>query len=376
MSGLYFHIPFCKQACHYCDFHFSTNLSRQNEIVDGLLLEMSMRKEYLTNKTLSSIYFGGGTPSLLDEKQLERIFQQINKQFEIKKDCEITLEANPDDLSMSKLESLKQVGVNRLSIGVQSFDDDVLKFLNRSHDSTMAQEALRIARKVGFDNISIDLIYAIPDQGTEKLQQNITTALSFEPEHLSAYSLTIEPKTVFGNWVGKNKLKPVDDTLNADQFALLRIELTKAGYEHYEISNYCKPGLYSKHNSSYWKQEAYLGIGPSAHSYNGSSRQFNVSNNAQYIKSIKENKIPSQREELTIENKINEFIFTTLRTLWGCDLKKLIEMYSYDMISHQGEYLEKLSINGLITIEQDVLKLTFKGMLVADQISLDLLVES
>lgn len=374
MPGLYFHIPFCKQACHYCDFHFSTDLTRTDEMVDALVQELTLQKEYLNDKKLSSIYFGGGTPSLLKANHFEKIFNAIGSLYHLEETCEITLEANPDDLTTDKLNTLLNAGINRLSIGVQSFDDGVLKFINRAHNSKMAIAALENARKVGFENFSLDLIYAIPGQNDDKLIGNINTALQFAPEHISAYGLTIEPKTVFGNWASKKKLTPVEENINADQFEIISNAFTEHGYEHYEISNYCKPGNYSMHNSSYWKQIPYLGIGPSAHSYNKTSRQYNISNNTGYIKAIKNNEVPFQIETLSIENQINEYIFTTLRTMWGCNLEVLKLEYQFDLLSQHKTYLDKLIAKNLATLNNDKLILTKKGKLLADQISLDLMV--
>ncbi|HRK53771.1 MAG TPA: radical SAM family heme chaperone HemW [Cyclobacteriaceae bacterium] len=374
MPGLYFHIPFCKQACYYCDFHFSTNLSRTEEMVDAIAQELALQKNYLANKKLTSIYFGGGTPSLLKANHFEKIFNAIDNFFQLDAACEITLEANPDDLSAAQLNMFLAAGINRLSIGIQSFDDQVLKFLNRSHDSKIAITALENVRKAGFENFSLDLIYAIPGQNNTQLKHNIKTAIQFSPVHISAYSLTIEPKTVFGNWVSKKKLTPVEETINAGQFELISNELTEQGYEHYEISNYSKPGYYSRHNSSYWKQTPYLGIGPSAHSYNRVSRQFNISNNAVYIKSIQNSEIPFQLEMLTKENKINEYVFTTLRTMWGCNLELLMDEYQFDLMGQNKAYLDKLIQQGMVTLHNNSLSLTKKGKLLADQISLDLMV--
>ncbi|HCM76745.1 MAG TPA: coproporphyrinogen III oxidase [Cytophagales bacterium] len=373
MPGLYFHIPFCKQACHYCDFHFSTNLSRISDLVDAIVKELLLQKEYLADKKINSIYFGGGTPSILEQQHLDKIFEQIHNLYKLDTSCEITLEANPDDLTKTKVAALIKSGINRLSIGIQSFDDPVLKFLNRAHNAEMALSALDNVRNAGFKNISLDLIYAIPGQDHDAVKKNIEMAMRFTPEHLSAYSLTIEPKTVFGNWSLKDKLTPVDEAINAEQFEIISSHLIGYGYEHYEISNYCKPEYYSKHNSSYWKQEPYLGIGPSAHSYNKESRQFNISNNASYLKSIAQNKVPYQRETLTRENMINEFVFTTLRTIWGCDLNKLQDEYQFNLHDHRKKYLEELMANELVTLNNQVLRLTQKGKLLADQISLDLM---
>lgn len=374
MPGLYIHIPFCKQACHYCDFHFSTNLSGQDEMVDALCQEIRLQKDYFQDRALDSIYFGGGTPSLLSRRHLELLFLCIHEVFSPNPDCEITLEANPDDLTGDGSKLLWTAGVNRLSIGVQSFDDQVLKFLNRAHDGTMAQQALENCRAAGFKNISIDLIYAIPNQDHAVLESNMNKALAFAPEHFSAYSLTIEPKTVFGNWVSKEKIIPATEEFSTTQFEMLSSRLTAAGYEHYEISNFCQPGFFSRHNSSYWTQAEYLGIGPGAHSYNTQTRQFNIKNNAQYIKSIKLGQVPCEVEFLSKENKINEYVFTTLRTSMGCNLEKIKKDFEFDMLDAYSKYIENLVTNQLAVIDNNVLRLTFKGKLLADQIALDLMV--
>lgn len=374
MPGLYIHIPFCKQACYYCDFHFSTNLNRTEEMVEALVQELTLQKYYLDNKKLTSIYFGGGTPSLLKAHHFEKIFSAIGNLYQADEACEVTLEANPDDLSVAQLDMFFKAGVNRLSIGIQSFDDEILKFINRVHDSKMAIAALENSRKVGFENFSLDLIYAIPGQGTSQLKNNIKTALQFSPKHISAYALTIEPKTVFGNWASRKKIIPVDEAINAEQFEVISDMFTAHGYDHYEISNYCKPGHYSIHNSSYWKQEPYLGIGPSAHSYNKISRQYNISNNAAYLKAIGNQEVPFQLELLTHENKINEYVFTTLRTMWGCNLELLRSEYQFDLFTQNKPYLEKLVTKNLATLNNDILILTKKGKLLADQITVDLMV--
>ncbi len=343
-------------------------------MVEALVQELSLQKNYLDNTRLTSIYFGGGTPSLLKAHHFEKIFNAIGNLYQFDPTCEVTLEANPDDLFPAQLDVFLKAGVNRLSIGIQSFDDQILKFMNRAHDSKMALAALDNVRNSGFDNFSLDLIYAIPGQDNDHLKHNIKTALQFSPEHISAYALTIEPKTVFGNWASKKKLMPVDETINAEQFEVISNALIESGYEHYEISNYCKPGYYSRHNSSYWKQEPYLGIGPSAHSYNKVSRQFNISNNAAYLKAIENQKVPFQMEVLTQENKINEYVFTTLRTMWGCNLELLNREYQFDLLAQNKTYLDKLVAKDLATLHNNVLRLTKKGELLADQISLDLMV--
>ena len=375
MAGLYLHIPFCKQACYYCDFHFSTSQEHRHGLITNVANELRLQKDYLNGESVDTIYFGGGTPSLLTSQEMETISEAIHASYPIADRPEITLEANPDDLNGIKLEELKQLGINRLSIGIQSFDDAILKSLNRVHDSHQAVRCVRDARNAGFDNISIDLIYAIPGQNPGIWEKNVERALSFSPEHLSSYSLTIEEKTAFGKWQKKGKIHAVEEELVAQQFELLMDLTLSAGYEHYEISNFCKPGFHSRHNSSYWKQQTYLGIGPSAHSYDGASRQFNVSNNAFYSKAIEQGRIPFEREVLTKENKINEYIFTTLRTVWGCHLEKVKLDFGVDLYQKNRVYLTELQEKELVVIENDILKLTRSGKLLADKIAADLFID-
>jgi oxygen-independent coproporphyrinogen III oxidase len=375
MAGIYIHIPFCKQACYYCDFHFSTNLSASKEMSASLGREIEMRRGYIDNP-VGTIYFGGGTPSLVETADLALLIEKIRASFDLTHNVEITIEANPDDLSEPKLESLKAIGVNRLSIGIQSFDDTVLRMLNRAHDSSMATAAISSARKAGFDNISIDLIYSIPSQAPAQWEQNIIRALDLAPEHISAYSLTIEEKTVFGRWRAKGKIVPVAEDVSAEEFDILLNLLEKAGYEHYEISNFARPGFYSRHNSSYWKREKYMGIGPSAHSFNGSSRQFNVSNNYEYIRAIARGETPASVEILSDEDQINDFLLTTLRTSWGTDLEKLRNELKYDLMNMRQNYIHTLIQNHLAVVRNDHLILTREGKFVADKISSDLFVPS
>lgn len=374
MAGLYFHIPFCKQACYYCDFHFSTSQNLKTDLIGALCAELEMQKEYLQNEPVETIYFGGGTPSLLSECNLESLFTAIGKNF-VLSDPEVTLEANPDDLSGQNLAMLKRVGINRLSIGVQSFDDGILRFLNRAHSSSDALRCLDLARNEGFDNISVDLIYAIPGQDNDLWKKNMETAIAFSPEHISAYSLTIEARTVFGHRQKKGLFPTEPDEVTAAQMEILMDESGKAGYQHYEISNFCRPGFYSRHNSSYWQQKKYLGIGPSAHSYNGSSRQSNISNNPLYIQSIAQGKLPCEVEVLSRANKINEYLLTTLRTVWGCSLNHLRIQLFYDLLKEKEQEITQFRKLALISIQGDLLILTQKGKLLADQIASDLFIK-
>jgi oxygen-independent coproporphyrinogen III oxidase len=373
MAGLYIHVPFCRQACHYCDFHFSTSRENFDSMIHALCNELEIQKNYLEKEPLETIYFGGGTPSLLSKHQLQILLDTIHRNFSTS-EVEITLEANPDDLNQENLILLKQAGVNRLSIGIQSFDDNVLKFLNRAHSSREALTCLDQARKVGFDNISIDLMYAIPGQDDDLWKKNMEKVIEFSPEHISAYSLTIEEKTVFGNWQKKGKFLSESEDIAASQMETLMKQIGDAGYEQYEISNFCKLGFYSRHNSSYWQQKKYLGIGPSAHSYNGESRQFNVANNPLYIQSINQGKVPFQLEILSRENKINEYLFTRLRTKWGCDLNYLQSRHDYDLLQENHQKIATLLSQGFIQINNNILLLTQKAKLVADRIASDLFV--
>jgi oxygen-independent coproporphyrinogen-3 oxidase len=372
MAGIYFHIPFCKQACHYCDFHFSTNQEKKGEMVDALVRELELQKTYLGGEPVETVYFGGGTPSLLSVAEIETLLQAVAKNFTRVPAGEITLEANPDDLHAEKLVALRTAGVNRLSIGIQSFDDQVLHFLHRAHSASAAQQCLEQARAAGFNNISLDLIYAIPGQPVETWRENILRALSFAPEHISSYSLTIEEKTAFGKWAATGKLKAVEDDLAAAQLEMLVEMLDTAGYEQYEVSNFARPGYYSRHNSSYWQQKKYLGIGPSAHSYDGQSRQYNVANNHLYLRGLQADKIPFTREALTPEDVINDYLLTTLRTSWGTDLRKLRQEFQYDLQALHGPYLDTLCVESLAIVSGDTLRLTRRGKMLADKIAADL----
>ena len=376
MAGIYIHIPFCKQACHYCDFHFSTNLGTRHELIGALFKEIELQKNYLQNEVIDTIYFGGGTPSLLQAKEIETLLNTIYSHHSVNPKAEITLEANPDDLSKGKIQELYSLSINRLSIGIQSFEDSVLKFFNRAHHAKEAIQCVEDARKAGFRNLSLDLIYAVPGQDHIQWMKNIEKAIQLGPEHISSYTLTIEEKTAFGKWAKAGKLKSVEEKFAAEEFEILMNHLEEAGYEHYEISNFCRPGFQSKHNSNYWKQAKYLGIGPSAHSYNGDSRQFNVSNNALYQQSLKKDEVPFELETLSRENKINEYIFTTLRTSWGCDFSYLKKAFGYDLLLIQSAYLHDLTKQGLINLNQGTITLTRKGKFVADQIALDLFLSS
>jgi oxygen-independent coproporphyrinogen-3 oxidase len=343
MAGLYLHIPFCKQACYYCDFHFSTDISGRREIIEAMARELTLQSDYL-HEVISTIYFGGGTPSLLTAQEIDFLFDAIRQHFHTEPG-EVTLEANPDDLTKEKAKALKRAGINRLSIGIQSFDDSLLRFLNRAHTASVSRECLQVV-------------------------------INHSPEHISAYALTVEDRTVFGNWQKRGKLHPMGEEDAARQFEILMDVLGEAGYEQYEISNFCKRGFHARHNSNYWNQSHYLGVGPSAHSYNGACRQFNVRNNALYVRSINQGKVPFELETLTPENKINEFILTGLRTQSGCNLYLLRTVLNDDLLSRCGEYIGKLTQEGLATLTEGTLRLTRKGKLLADKISEDLMISA
>jgi oxygen-independent coproporphyrinogen III oxidase len=376
MAGIYLHIPFCKQACYYCDFHFSTNTSIRAQMITAMADEIQLQRDYLAGERINTIYFGGGTPSILTRNEIEILLKTMYRNFQVNSDAEVTLEANPDDLSFEKLADLRALGVNRLSIGIQSFQDQVLKALNRVHDTVSARGCVNLARDAGFNNISIDLIYAIPGQSDDEWRENIRIAARLEPDHISSYSLTIEDKTVFGRWAASGKLKPVEDDLAAHQLEILVDELEQRGYYQYEVSNFSKPGFESKHNSSYWKQEKYLGVGPSAHSYNLHTRQYNISNNHLYIKSILEGKVPFELEQLSREDHVNEYLLTTLRTSWGVNLEKLRERFQYDVVTTNEAFIDELRKRNLAVIDDGFLRLTKSGKLLADKISSELFLVS
>lgn len=376
MSAIYVHIPYCKQACHYCDFHFSTNASTKTQMVEAICKEITLQSNYLEGKVLQSIYFGGGTPSLLSEQELGNILETIRLIFPIDKNPEITLEANPDDLSPIKLRELKNLGINRLSIGIQSFHEPFLAWTNRTHHAEQAENCVKLAQDIGFENITIDLMYAFPAENHAIWHSDLQKALALGVPHISAYCLTIEPKTVFGNWQRKGKIQPINEEFSAQQFEILVNTLVANGFEHYEISNFAKPPYYSRHNTNYWKKGTYLGIGASAHSYNGQSRQFNVSNNALYIKSIQQGVIPFEKEILNLTDHINEYLMVSLRTIWGCDIAFLKEKYGYDILKDEKNLTRLLNyqVNKLLAIENDKIILTSRGKLLADEIAGNLFV--
>lgn len=370
MAGIYIHIPFCRQHCHYCNFHFSTSLRYKDEMITAFLREAELQKDYLGAETIETIYLGGGTPSLLSIEEIKIILEKIKQLHIISSEAEITLEANPDDIDEDKLSGWKAAGINRLSIGVQSFFDEDLQWMNRAHTSNDAIRSLEMARKM-FDNITIDLIYGTPQLTNEKWKQNVDTVLSSDIPHISCYALTVEPKTPLHKMIKQQKSPDVNPDKQSEQFLLLMKWMEEARYEHYEISNFAKPGHRSRHNSSYWQGKKYLGLGPSAHSFNGSTRQWNISNNNIYTASINAGKVPYEIEKLTLTQQINEYIMTSLRTAEGMNLDVLEEQFAVNSTEITGK-AEKYTNNKLLKLENNSLVLTRKGKLLADGIAADL----
>tara|TARA_R100001369_G_scaffold92902_1_gene141204 strand:- start:24988 stop:26115 length:1128 start_codon:yes stop_codon:yes gene_type:complete len=371
MSSLYIHIPFCKQACHYCDFHFSTSIKKKSELVEMLCKEMQLRKDELSSNKIETIYFGGGTPSLLSSEDLKHIFEAINFNFKIAEDAEVTLEANPDDLSEEKLQIFKDAGINRLSIGVQSFFEEDLQMMNRAHNATEALGSIKMAKKY-FDNISIDLIYGIPEMSNERWKKNIEIALELGLPHFSCYALTIEPNTALKKMIEKGKIKPVDDDAARAHFDILTTTLKAHGYIQYEFSNYGKEGYFSRNNTAYWFGKQYLGIGPSAHSFDGSRRKWNVSNNTKYIKSLEKGELPFEEEVLSEADRYNEYVMTRLRTMWGIDLAEVKEQFGEKFKEHLlAEALKEIKL-GILEKEGERLLITTKGKFLSDGIASNL----
>jgi oxygen-independent coproporphyrinogen-3 oxidase len=371
MAGIYIHIPFCRKACHYCDFHFSTNLSMMQNLVDAIILEIEKEKQYLSNAEIETIYFGGGTPSLLPQQSLFQILNAVAKNFKIANYPEITLEINPDDVSKKKLKELKQSGINRLSLGVQSFKNQHLKMMNRAHNSYQAIQSILMAQDLGFSKLNIDLIYGFNELTEKEWLNNLETFIQLNIPHLSAYALTIEEKTVFGVKAKKGEFKLPNENKQAEHFEILTSLLEKNNFEHYEISNFCKPGKESKHNTSYWYGKHYLGIGPSAHSFNGISRKWNVRNNAIYIKNMHNNLAVSEEEVLTEINKINEFIMVRLRTNRGILFEEFEKLFGHQAMTQLNKNLKNIE-SLLIDNQKNRLILTKKGKLYADKIASDL----
>jgi oxygen-independent coproporphyrinogen-3 oxidase len=370
MAGIYIHIPFCKQACHYCDFHFSTSMKKKEDMVLALAKEMQLRKSEVS-EVIETIYFGGGTPSVLTLEEINFLIQEVYSNFEVSQNPEITLEANPDDLTNERIFELANSPINRLSIGIQSFFEEDLKMMNRAHNSAEAIKSLEIATKY-FDNISIDLIYGIPGLTNEMWKQNIETALSFGIPHISSYALTVEPKTALKKLIQTGKIAEPKDDIAQEHFQILVDTLQENGFIHYELSNFGKENYFSKNNSAYWLGKKYLGIGPSAHSYNGISRSWNIANNSIYLKEIQEDKLPNEIEILSKEDRYNEYVMTGLRTIWGISLDRIENEFGTDFLNYLMKQAEKFLADDLLSIEENVLKTTRKGKFLADGIASDL----
>ncbi len=373
MAGIYIHIPYCKKACHYCNFHFSTSLHSKNGLMKALLKEITLQQEYTGTESISTVYFGGGTPSLLSPEELNALLAQLAGTFTIERTAEITLEANPDDITPHNANAWIRSGINRLSIGVQSFFNEDLEWMNRAHNAAQAEQGIRTIREAGFDNFSIDLIYGTPTLTDQKWQQNVDLATGLQVPHISAYALTVEPSTPLAHLIKTNQVAPVSTTQQANQSELLMNWMASAGYEHYEISNFARPGFRSRHNSAYWDGTVYLGLGPAAHSFNGTERQWNVSNNALYIKAIESGQVPFEKETLTATQRLNEYIMTALRRKEGISLGHVRNSFNGAtdaMLRNCRKYEEE----GFIRIDADHLVLTNKGKLFADGIAADLFV--
>lgn len=371
MSGIYIHIPFCKQACYYCNFHFSTSLKKKKELLECLITEIELRKDELHGDIIETIYFGGGTPSLLTKEEIEKILTAVYTNFKVVQNPEITLEANPDDLSEAKIIALSKTPINRLSIGIQSFFEYDLKLMNRAHNVEEAKQSLEIATKY-FKNISVDLIYGIPDCSNKQWLENIHIALSYGVPHISSYALTVEPDTALQRFIKKGIIKNVDDDKAEEQFVILTDELKKAGFIHYELSNFGKTGYFSKNNSSYWLGKSYLGIGPAAHSFHGKQRSWNIQNNAIYVKKITQNKLPIQREILSNTDRYNEYVMTGLRTIWGVSLEKVKKDFGENYLNYLQLQSKKFIEQDLLYIENKTLKTTKKGKFLSDGLAADL----
>ena len=373
MAGLYLHIPFCKKACHYCNFHFSTNQRHKQDFIAALYKELQLRAKELKSLPLESIYFGGGTPSLLTLEDLHLIFQAIEMYYNVEPNAEITLEANPDDLTASYINMLSETKINRLSIGIQSFFEEDLQEMNRAHNAKEAIECLIIAQRC-FDNISIDLMYGMPQMTAERWRENLKIALDLDIKHLSCYALTVEPKTALEHFIKTAKHPPMDDALAAAHFQVLIEDTKKAGLTHYEVCSFGIPDTFSKHNTSYWLGKPYIGVGPSAHSFDGKKRSWNVSNNSKYIKTLEQDQLPLTEVLLTPENRFNEYLMTGLRTMWGVSLSKIEEKFGVEFKNQLLKNAQKHMNSKTLVLEDDVLITTIKGKFLCDGIASDLFI--
>ncbi len=372
MAGIYIHIPFCKQACYYCDFHFSTSLKYKEEMILAICKEIEL-KSGLVKENVETIYFGGGTPSLLLASEMEQILEVVYKNFEVIEFPEITLEANPDDLSLEKIEELATTKINRLSIGVQSFFEEDLQFMNRAHTAKESEECIVNAKKY-FKNITIDLIYGVPNTTNGTWKKNLEKFIDLDIPHLSSYALTVEENTALAHFIKKGKYPAVDEVLAASHFQILNQVLKNSGYIAYEISNFGKPEFFSKHNTAYWQGKTYLGIGPSAHSFDGKNRSWNIANNLKYIQAMQRNLAYSTAEKLTQNNVFNEMVMTRLRTVWGISLKEIENKFGQVIKNQLVENATKHINNNKLRIEGETLKITEEGKFFADGIAADLFI--
>jgi len=368
MAGIYIHMPYCKKLCFYCDFYHIISPGDNSVFLEALLKETTLRKDYLGTDTISTIYIGGGTPSVFAISELGQLMDHIHKLFTIEENCEITIELNPDDVNQAYLNGLKNLNINRISLGIQSWNDSDLKMLNRRHDSSQAAIALKETFQAGFENVTIDLIYGIPGMSVSEWSSNLDFSFSFDIKHLSAYHLTFEKGTVFGKMLEKGLIAEIEEEKSAALFNILIEKASSAGFIHYEISNLAKPGYFSIHNSNYWKQVVYLGLGPSAHSFNGYSRQWNVSDIKGYIKSLKKGKLVFNREELDIKTRFNEYIMTSLRTMWGIDLEYVENIYEKEGYDYVVNLAGKFINYGLMLREKNRLIITNQGKMISDNI--------
>ena len=373
MAGIYIHIPFCKRRCIYCDFFSTTQSEKKAEYVHALVRELEIRKDYLDNEEIETIYLGGGTPSQLSQEELEEIFAHIYKVYKVTPDAEITLEANPDDLIPEYVSMLRTLPFNRISMGIQTFQEETLKLLHRRHTAQQAIEAFKRCREAGFQNISIDLMYGLPGETLDTWEQDLQQAINLHPEHISAYHLIYEEGTTLWNLREQNKVEEAEEELSLTLFKTLIERLTKAGYQHYEISNFCLPGLHSRHNSSYWTGKKYLGCGPSAHSFDGTSRQWNVSSLEQYLKGIRTGQLDFEIEELDLYTRYNDFVITSIRTCWGMPLSQLRTNYGETLYNYCLRMAKPHIQQGVLEIKEDTLKLTSEGIFISDGIMSDLL---
>ncbi len=368
MAGIYIHIPFCKKLCYYCDFYHLISSGDSSGFIDALIKEATLRHDYLADETISTIYFGGGTPSVLTVNDLENILINIDKLFRLDEIIEITIELNPDDVNPDYLRGLKSLNINRISLGIQSWRDEDLKMLNRRHDAKGAARAVTDVFNEGFKNVTIDLIYGIPGMTPADWATNLDIAFSYDIKHLSAYHLTIEPATVFGKMKERGAFVEIDEEDSISQFQILIEKSEEAGFIHYEISNFGKPGYFSVHNTNYWRQVNYIGLGPSAHSFNGYSRQWNVRDLKKYINSINEKTLFFEKEELDIRTRFNEYIMTSLRTMWGIDLEYVEKMFEKEGYDYLVNLAGKFKDYGLLKQDKKTLVLTNQGKMISDNI--------